>query len=324
MSPMRWWLQRRSPAGPGAALSVMIFHRVRPVSDPLCPEEVDAVRFDRLCAWLASWFQVLPLDEAVQRLKAGTLPARALSITFDDGYADNAEVALPILQRHGLCATFFIATGYLDGGRMWNDTLIEAARTAAVPAIDLADVDGGTPCLVPLNDVAQRRQALSTLLMRFKYQSPQRREQLVQEVADRLKARLPADLMLRSDAVRTLQRQGMQIGAHTVSHPILATLDEAQARAEIQGSRQALMAITGEPVGLFAYPNGKPGQDYSAANAELVRSLGFDAAVTTAPGVSHAGSNLHQLPRFSPWRTDKWRFGQQLAANLQRRSAALA
>ena len=302
----------------------MIFHRVRPVADLLCPNEVDAARFDRMCNWLARWFVVLPLDEAVQRLKAGTLPARALSITFDDGYADNAEVAAPILRRHGLCASFFIATGYLDGGRMWNDTLIEAVRRTNVSAIDLGAVDGGASCLVPLSDVAQRRLAVPTLLMRFKYLDPEHRERMVQDVAARLKVRLPSDLMLRSDDVRTLHRQGMQIGAHTVSHPILSTLDERQARAEIHGSRQTLADITGEPVGLFAYPNGSPGKDYNADNVELVRSLGFDAAMTTAPGVCHAGSNQHELPRFSPWRSDKWRFGLQMAGNLKRRNVVRA
>ena len=123
-----------SPGGARARLSVLIFHRVLPEPDPLFPDEMHARRFDVLCGWLTSWFKVLPLDEAVARLKAGTLPARAVCITFDDGYADNHHVALPILRRHGLVATFFIATGFLDGGRMWNDTVIEAIRACKMPS----------------------------------------------------------------------------------------------------------------------------------------------------------------------------------------------
>ena len=69
-------------------------------------------------AWVRDWFNVLPLSEAASRLAQGTLPARALSITFDDGYADNREIAAPILQRLGLSATFFIATSFLGGGCM--------------------------------------------------------------------------------------------------------------------------------------------------------------------------------------------------------------
>ena len=134
------WLM--SPAGRRARLSVLIFHRVLPQIDPLFPEEVDAQRFEQICGWLRSWFNVLPLDEAVLRLTDGALPERALAITFDDGYADNHNVALPILQRHGLVATFFIATGFLDGGRMWNDSVIESVRRTAQQEFDLRDLDG--------------------------------------------------------------------------------------------------------------------------------------------------------------------------------------
>ena len=70
-------------------MSILVFHRVLALPDPLFPGEVDAVRFNRICSWLADWFQVLPLDQAVRHLRAGSLPARALAITFDDGYADN-------------------------------------------------------------------------------------------------------------------------------------------------------------------------------------------------------------------------------------------
>ena len=113
-----------SPAGERGRLSIPIFHRVLPQVDPLFPDEMDAARFDAVCGWLKSWFNVLPLDEAVRRLKNGTLPQRAMALTFDDGYADNHDVALPILKRHGLPCAFFIATGFLDGGRMWTPTYI--------------------------------------------------------------------------------------------------------------------------------------------------------------------------------------------------------
>ncbi|MDP1007558.1 polysaccharide deacetylase family protein, partial [Klebsiella pneumoniae] len=85
--------------------------------DPLFPDEIDAARFDAILGWLRSWFNVLPLDEAAQRLKDGSLPARAAALSFDDGYADNHDIALPLLQKHGLPCSFFIATGFLDGGR---------------------------------------------------------------------------------------------------------------------------------------------------------------------------------------------------------------
>jgi peptidoglycan/xylan/chitin deacetylase (PgdA/CDA1 family) len=125
---MRCLFDVLAPSGARGRLSILIFHRILAAPDALLPDELDAARFDAVCGWLRRWFNVLPLDEAVRQLAAGDLAARALSITFDDGYADNHNVALPILARHGMCATFFVATGFLDGGRMFNDTLIEAVR----------------------------------------------------------------------------------------------------------------------------------------------------------------------------------------------------
>src|SRR3990167_7749886 len=106
LKPFFGWM---SPAGAKARLSILIFHRVLPEPDPLFPQEMHARQFDAVCGWLAHWFNILPLDRAVQLLDTGTLPARAACITFDDGYADNHDVALPILLHHGLNATFFIA-----------------------------------------------------------------------------------------------------------------------------------------------------------------------------------------------------------------------
>ena len=121
-----------SPAGPNARLSILIFHRVLSARDPLVPEEIDAPRFDQICRWLKASFNVLPLDAAVASLKAGTLPQRAACITFDDGYADNFRVAMPILQQQGLTATFFIATGFLDGGRIRGE-FAQGLEDASVP-----------------------------------------------------------------------------------------------------------------------------------------------------------------------------------------------
>jgi peptidoglycan/xylan/chitin deacetylase (PgdA/CDA1 family) len=306
-----------SPAGPRARLSILIFHRVLAVEDPLFPDEIDAARFDRICGWLREWFNVLPLDSAVQRLRDGRLPARAACITFDDGYADNHRVALPILRRHGLSATFFIATGFLDGGRMFNDSVIEIVRRTAGQSLRVDSLGIGDLGHLDLRDTAARQKAIVSILMAIKYRPPDEREALtrVLQVAACVD-RLPDDLMMSSDHVRALHRAGMQIGAHTMSHPILARLDDGAARAEIQAGKQALEDLLGQRVGMFAYPNGKPGEDYSMATVRLARDAGFDAAVSTAWGAAAASSDPFQLPRFTPWDRTAWRFGLRLARNL--------
>lgn len=309
-----------SPAGARARLTVLIFHRVLREPDPLFPDEVDAARFDELLGWVKAWFNVLPLDAAIRQLHEGGLPARAAALSFDDGYADNHDVALPLLRKHELPCSFFIATGFLDGGRMWNDTLIEATRLSRLPTLDLRGlVDGRGEDLGQhvLGDDAGRRAALGCLIERVKYLPPEPRQACVDAIALRAEVKPPDDLMMSADQVRGLRRAGMQIGAHTVSHPILAKLDARKAADEIDRSRDALQTLLGEKVGLFAYPNGKPGTDYlPEVHPALVRELGFDAAVSTRWAAARRGDDVFQIPRFTPWDRDRLKFGLRLARNL--------
>jgi peptidoglycan/xylan/chitin deacetylase (PgdA/CDA1 family) len=313
---LRTLAHQLSPAGPGARLSVLIFHRVHAVADPLFPSEPDAARFDAILGWLSQWFRVLPLDTALAALKAGELPARAAAITFDDGYADNHDVALPLLQRHGTPATFFIATGFLDGGRMWNDSVIEAVRRTRLATLDLRGLGIEGTEQIGVDGLAARRAAIEQLLPRIKYLEPERRQAAVAALATRAETELPTDLMLTTPQVRAMRAAGMQIGAHTVSHPILARLPHAEARREIEQGRADLERAIGEPVPLFAYPNGKPGTDYTPACRDLVQELGFAAAVSTSPGAARAGSDRWQIPRFTPWDAGRLRFGVRLMRNL--------
>ena len=311
---MKPLLQCLSPSGAQARLSVLIFHRVLPEPDPLFPDEMHARRFDELCGWLKSWFTVLPLDQAVARVSTGTLPARAACITFDDGYADNHDVAMPILQRHGLTATFFIATGFLDGGRMWNDAIIESVRHCKAPVLDLSSLDLGHHALA---SIGEKKAAINSLISQIKYRTFEERVIVTDQLARLAGVQLPHDLMMSSHQVQSMRRAGMQIGAHTVSHPILARLTDGQARQEISGSKSFLEQLLGERVGLFAYPNGKPGEDYSPQSVAIVRSLDFDAAVSTAWGTHRAGDDLFQMRRFTPWDHGRLRFGVRMLANLR-------
>ena len=307
-----------SPAGTRARLTTLIFHRVTPEIDPLFPDEMHARRFDELCAWLAEWFNVLSLDEAADRLLRDALPARALCITFDDGYEDNCSIAMPILQRHRLTATFFIATGFLDGGRMWNDTVIESLRHAPGDRLDLQGLPGTSLTSYQLSSFANRRAAVDQILEVVKYLPVGQRLEVVAEIARRAGVEPRRDLMMSSQQVRTLRAGGMQIGAHTVTHPILATLDLAGIESELRQSRATLEAILGETITLLAYPNGKPGRDYGPAAVDVARKLGFKCAVSTAPGVARTGSDVYQLPRFTPWDRTRLRFGARLATGLLR------
>lgn len=307
-----------SPAGARGRLSVLIFHRVLAAPDPLFPEEVDAVRFDLLCGWLRAHFQVLALEEACHRLAEGSLPARAAAITFDDGYADNHDVALPILARHGLPACFFIATGFIDGGVMWNDVVIESVRRTSRDSIDAERATGLALGRARVATLAEKQAAIGTLISAMKYLPFEQRLQAVQALAQEAGVEPPTDLMMSRAQLRALRDRGMSLGGHTVSHPILARLAADDARREIEQGKAALQDMIDREVMLFAYPNGKPGEDFGEEHVHMARAAGFRAAVTTGWGAAHGGTDPFRLPRFTPWDRGRLRFVARLLHNLRR------
>ncbi len=315
--PLRLLFERLSPAGPNACLSTVIFHRVLAAPDELYPAEVDQSRFDAICSWLAAWFNVLPLDEAVARMARRSLPPRALAITFDDGYADNHDVALPILTRHGLPATLFVATGFLDGGRMWNDTISESVRHCQTGVLDLAHTPLRALGSMDVGSARARRQAIDRVLAAVKYLPLGERLEVAQAVSEAAGVQPRDTLMMTSSQVRAWRAAGMQVGAHTVSHPILARLHDQDALREMSDSRETLQQLLGEPVTMFAYPNGRPGVDYGKQTVALARAAGFAAAVSTAPGVARFGTDTFELPRFSPWDRSRLRYGARMAMNFR-------
>lgn len=311
--PSRTLLSLLSPGGLRSRLAILMYHRVPPRPDPLFPGECDAEIFDHQMGQLADCFRIVPLLDAVKGLRQGKLPPRAACITFDDGYADNAEVALPILQKYGIPATFFVSTSFLDGGRMWNDTVIELIRRAPGDTLDLARINLGQ---FEIGTIPQRRQAINSILGELKYLSLDSRRSRVDEMCALIPVIPSNNLMMTSDQIRLLHSAGMEIGGHTVNHPILARLENDAAYAEIANGKEVLEGIIQAPVRLFAYPNGKPGRDYLSDHVSMVKKIGFDAAVSTAHGAAGASSDLYQLPRFTPWDRGQVRFTLRMAQNM--------
>jgi peptidoglycan/xylan/chitin deacetylase (PgdA/CDA1 family) len=310
-----------SPAGGKGRLTVLIFHRVLEQPDPIFPNEMHADAFRQRMEWVRAWFNVVPLSDAVGCLYRGSLPERALAITFDDGYGNNQTTALPILRQLGLHATFFVATGFLDGGCMWNDRLIEAIRGAGGRVLEFSSLGLGT---YDVDTPDARRHAIMSILYQIRYLPAEEREAQVDAIAAATGAQVRGDVMLTTAQLRDLASTGMGIGGHTVTHPILARLDDAKARREMADGRDALESIVRQPIKLFAYPNGKPSTDYTAAHVRIAKELGFVAALSTAPGAARVGDDPHQLPRFTPWDRTPATWGWRLLRNFRTASARCA
>jgi len=245
---------------------------------------------------LARHANPVSLADGLALLDAGTIPPRTFTVTFDDGYADNATLAAPILAECGVPATFFVATGFLDGGRMWNDTVIEAVRRLPDGVHDFSDFGLGPRSCV---GDASRLTLSRDIVKAIKHRSQRERAELAGRLGYGLA--LPDDLMMSTAQVRCLADAGFEVGGHTVTHPILSRLPPSEARSEIEAGRRRLQDITGRPVRYFAYPNGQPGEDYGHEHAQMAREIGFEAAVSTRRGLASVASDRWQLPRFAPW-----------------------
>lgn len=294
-------------------LTIFAYHRVLPAPDSLRPGEVVAEVFEAQIRFLSQHFSTLPLLGAVKLLSEGKLPSRACSITFDDGYADNLTVALPILEKYQLPATVFVATGYLDGQRMFNDAVIDIVAASPQAFLDLESLDLGQYRIENLND---RLAAITAILKRFRYRNPETREAdllRMQEIA--ACGILPAGTMLSPAQVRELAERGIEIGGHTVTHPILAAVSDERAQKEIIAGKQELETIIGKPVKVFAYPNGKPDHDYAARHVAMARAAGFELAVTTTSGVATPTTDVFQLPRFMPWGASMTKLAARMVKN---------
>jgi peptidoglycan/xylan/chitin deacetylase (PgdA/CDA1 family) len=293
-----------SGLGKHKKLFILIYHRVLDEPDFMRPGEVDKAAFTWQMELLSKYFNVLPLHDALQKMQTGTLPSRAVCITFDDGYADNYTNALPILKRFSLTATFFIANGFLNGGRMWNDTVIEAVRNYNLPELDLSAIDLG---VYDVSNQTQKNETAAQILQKIKHLPLERRSQHITYIAAQ-SHNLPDNLMMTTAQLVQLHQNGVEIGGHTINHPILAKLDNQTAEQEIAENKTFLEKLLNTRLRFFAYPNGKPDEDYLPQQIQIVKNAGYQAAVSTQWGVSHRSSDEWQLPRFTPWDTTPLKF----------------
>ena len=298
-----------SPGGNRGKLLTFFFHRVLEQPDPMMPGEPDAALFDRILTWIGQQFVVLHPLEACDRLVSGTLPSRAAMISFDDGYRDNHDVALPLLNRHGMKAAFFIATGYLGGGVQFNDRLTEALRDFRKDAIDARWLGLGT---LPAASLETKLLALERLREKIKYLQPDSRSEAVERVEALCDSRgqglQRGRVMMTPAEVRALAHNGMEVGGHTVMHPILLSVNDETASTEISRGREDLASILVHPPTLFAYPNGRPRSDFDQRHVAMVRQAGFSFAFSTERGVATSSADPLVLPRFMPWDSVPWRF----------------
>ncbi len=284
---------------------ILTFHRVRPAPQtgfaPNALLEITPDFFDALLTRLReTGFALVSLDEAMSRLVTGEGGPFA-ALTFDDGFRDLPDHALPTLERHDAPATFYIAPGLADrAARLWWVELEEAIRR--LDRIEL-DLDGAR-LLLPARDDNEKSTAFERVYWLLRGGGDERLLAAVAQLGATagIDARkLVEDNCLGWDELRELADHELAtVGAHTMTHPRLASLPVEAARRELAESRDRLEKRFGRTIRHFAYPYGDAD---SAGPREfaLAAEVGFSTATTTRPGMifpEHAG-HLFALPRLS-------------------------
>lgn len=270
-------------------LTVLMYHRVLPdrlaASYPLANLVVRESIFRSQMRWLASSTHVVPLGEALRaRRHLGSQGMPVVSVTFDDGYQDNCDVAAPVMEEHGLRGTFFVATDFVEGtGTLWFDEAgfafgqLGAARC--------------TELLRPTRSFTD----LGSILSWLKTRGHEGRALALADLRAHTSA-LPRGLVydaMSPAQVRGLHESGHEVGSHSRTHSILTQLSPSQVADELASSRERVAEWTGEaPIG-FCYPNGNV--DDVAARA--VRCVGYGYACTTSRGVNTRGTDRYRLRR---------------------------
>ena len=278
---------------------VLTYHRIGNAEESMLDRNVfsaTADEFDRQVALLKRESDIVRPDDVPELIKK---PGRHVMITFDDGYRDNFDLAFPILKAHGVPATFFLCTGFLDHQVMsWWDEIAWLIRSSPLPEISLAPWSS-SPIRTGRRDVEQSIQAVLTRYKELPTQCAQEMLASIRSLSGSppLDAEVTRTLWMTWEMVREMAAAGMVIGGHTVNHPLLGRLDAAAQRAEIASGQRRITAELGHPARAFAYPVGSA-DSFDAATKAAVASAGFKTAFSFHGGYARSSTwDPFNIPR---------------------------
>lgn len=298
-------LRRRSVGG--VRVQFLAWHRIVPDFEGLRHRVIPGLltstgTFDKQLGWLSKQFDFVTIPEALEILTGKRRPRRDVCVlTFDDGYADFLEYAVPILRRHGAPATIYVPTGFVDTNvPLLHDRLYRVLRLAAHRNLAVKQVGGGPLVTAALEDTlgGDVIQALERLL-------ETRPREICLKVAEALENCLEADpkdvltdsRLLSWEELRAVRAAGFSVGAHTIDHACLPNEAPQEVERQLRLSREKLEAELGEEVLDFAYPNGW----YSRGSIRALQRAGYRSAVTTEDRPNRLGEDPFALKRKCVW-----------------------
>jgi peptidoglycan/xylan/chitin deacetylase (PgdA/CDA1 family) len=280
------------------AAVILHYHQVIERTPDFHRLAVSPAHFRSQMEWLQRHCRVVPLAELAEAIRTRSVPPGTVAVTFDDGYADNLEIASPVLMELGLPATFFVLQPpATEPTAFWWDT-VEGILLGDEPTPSVLEIEHDGRGVVLLTQTADERRAAYAATQEVLAASrPESRAAVLQRImawAGRaVAARSECRRLTASDLVRLAERPGHAIGAHGIQHLRLPLQSPEVQRAEIEGTRAPLSRLLGRPVIAFAYPFG----DHDTATVALARNAGFAIGVTCERREVRPGDDLLRLPR---------------------------
>jgi len=297
------WAARLRPSG----VAILMYHSVmeRPEAEAHTLGRImhSSDVFRRQMEVLARDFNPVTLDDALEFVSgAKTLKGRPVVVTFDDGYTDNSEIAVPILNQVGVPATFYIAVESVDSHTLpWPSRLRHAMYTTRKNSWQSSD--GAT---YPTTTFEERDRAFLRASDECCQLAGAAQNNYVRKIETELDASVPAnkgDLMMNWDQVRSLVKNGQIVGSHTMTHPNMAYVSESEAQHELECSKQRLETELGQTVTHFSYPCPAMSPHWTPRTVEQSRRCGYLTAVTTNFGVVRRSDDPLSLRRVLPSKT---------------------
>lgn len=274
---------------------ILTYHRF---SDTGIGNTTSASAFAKQLQYLTTHYRIVPLSTLSSYLTRGKeLPDGLVAIAIDDGYRDAYEIAFPILREHNVPATLFVVTDFIDRRTwLWTDKLRFLATVAQFD--DLTTTITKHSLNLTPRDYESRLQAAAEINSALKRMPDDVKEQVILRLASSLGIELP-DLPpeeygpITWDQAREMDSAGVELGSHTVTHPILTRVNDERLRIELSDSRSRIEGMLCREVDLFCYPNG----DYDERVLRAVQTAGYRWAVTVDPGFNDIDSDPLRLRR---------------------------
>lgn len=292
----------------------LVFIRIRPHDLVLCYHNVGVSKdikhgwisekrsmpanlFNAQMKWLSNNADVVPLSQLFEDIDRRNKARIRVAITFDDGYFNNIEYAIPILKKLNLPMTWFVATGYVEDAKRlpwWDllDYILENSKS--VIELKEPEVAGS----YDLNQTKDKQWFNNELRSIIKMSSPGRRDAINQDIRNSLPdiESLPGNAFSRIDEVAQAVGPLVELGGHTETHPNVTLCSPAELEHELNNNKEKLESITGEQINWFAYPFGNK-HSFDEASAQIIRAAGFKGAVSLVPGVVTKKTNRYAVPR---------------------------